>query len=70
MDKCNGRVTVVPDGLQAALGEQIYAYYMTIEDSGAPAFPYQPYCYRGDSDSGTMNQGGSAGPPSGEGPPP
>ena len=65
LDKCNGRVTAVPAELQDALGSQVYAYYMTQDSTGAPAFPYQPYCYRGDAESGNMS-----GPPSGGGPPP
>lgn len=69
LDKCNGRVTVVPSALQAALGEQIYAYYMTQDSTGAPAFPYQPYCYRGDAETGGMS-GPSGGGPGGDGPPP
>ena len=68
LDRCNGRVTAVPSNLQAALGEQVYAYYMTIEESGAPAFPYLPYCYRGDAESGTMSGGGNSGPPPSGGP--
>jgi hypothetical protein len=66
LDKCNGRVTVVPDALQDALGTDIYAYYLTQDSAGGPAFPYQPYCYRGDAESGEMT-----GPPEdGQGPPP
>ncbi|MBJ94744.1 MAG: hypothetical protein CMP23_09780 [Rickettsiales bacterium] len=49
LDKCNGRVTAVPAELQAAFGATTYAYYMTSDATEAPAFPYQPYCYRGDA---------------------
>ena len=66
LDECNGRITAVPSGLQAALGEEIYAYHMTIDASGLPAFPYQPYCYRGEftaSGSGTRPDSGPPGPP-------
>jgi hypothetical protein len=63
LDKCNGRVTVVPDELQAALGTEIYAYYMTVDESEGPAFPYLPYCYRGDVESGNMSGGTGGGPP-------
>ena len=62
LDKCNGRVTTVPENLQAALGEEIYAYYMTLDSDDVPSFPYQPYCYRGDA--GDSSSGGpSGGPP-------
>ena len=66
LDKCNGRVTVVPNDLQEALGTEIYAYYMTINEDNTPAFPYLPFCYRGDVDSGSM----SGGTGMGQGPPP
>jgi hypothetical protein len=49
LDKCNGRVSAVPDQLQAALGEEIYVYHMTLDENEYPSFPYQPYCYRGDA---------------------
>ena len=61
LDKCNGRVTAVPAEFQAAMGEEIYAYYMTVDSSETPAFPYQPYCYRGDA--GESMSGGPSGPP-------
>ena len=74
LDKCNGRITAVPDNYQDALGMEIYAYYMTVDDTENPAFPYLPYCYRGDVESGSSNGGGqSGGPPEGGqsgGPPP
>ena len=60
LDRCNGRVTAVPSELQDALGEEIYAYYMTLDESGEAAFPYQPYCYRGDISS---NGDIASGPP-------
>lgn len=53
LDKCNGRVSSVPSTLQDALGTEIYAYYTTIDESLHPAFPYLPYCYRGDAASGS-----------------
>ena len=66
LDVCNGRTTAVPESLQAALGTEIYAYYMTLDEAQAPAFPYLPFCYRGETASGS---GGSAGGPgSGQGP--
>ena len=63
LDKCNGRITSVPSNLQDALGSEIYSYYMTIDNDGLPAFPYQPYCYRGESQSGSMSTPPSGGPP-------
>lgn len=62
LDMCNGRVTAVPPALQAALGERIYAYYLTVDDAGEPAFPFVPYCFRG------AYEGGGGGPPGGGGP--
>lgn len=64
LDECNGRITAVPSALQAALGDEIYAYHMTVDADGGPAFPYQPYCYRGEVEttSGT-GPGPGAGPP-------
>ena len=53
LDKCNGRVSAVPDTMQTALGSEIYAYYTTIDEAQAPAFPYLPFCYRGDASSGS-----------------
>lgn len=53
LDRCNGRVSAVPDSLQNAFGSEIYAYYTTIDDSQNPAFPYLPFCYRGDASSGS-----------------
>ena len=64
LDKCNGRVTAVPESLQTALGNEIYAYYMTVDSDGVPAFPYQPYCYRGDAGN-SGSSGPQDGPPSG-----
>ncbi len=66
LDECNGRITAIPSELQEALGEEIYAYYMTLDDEGIPAFPYQPYCYRGDAtaDAGRGSDGGPPTPPS------
>ena len=63
LDKCNGRVTAVPSSMQAAFGEEMYAYYTTVDASEAPAFPYLPYCYRGDAASGTSQGPGNGGPP-------
>ena len=64
LDKCNGRVTTIPEAYQEALGEENYAYYMTVDESENPAFPYLPYCYRGDVQSGSANSGGPGnGPP-------
>lgn len=63
LDECNGRVTSVPIDLQAALGEEIYAYHMTFDEAGMPAFPYQPYCYRGEFTATASGPGSDAGPP-------
>lgn len=63
LDECNGRITAVPTALQAAFGEEIYAYIMTLDDAGMPAFPYQPYCYRGDAASAASGPGSDGGPP-------
>src|SRR5262249_17947454 len=49
---------VVPEALQAALGKTIYAFYFTLGADGKPAFPYMPYCFRGDY---TPMQGGMPG---------
>ena len=57
LDKCNGRITAVPENYQDALGTEIYAYYMTVDDAENPAFPYLPYCYRGNVESGSSNGG-------------
>lgn len=62
LDRCNGRVTAAPASLQAALGSEIYAYYMTLDSGENPAFPYQPYCYRGDAGE-TASGGPQGGPP-------
>ena len=59
-------MTVVPDTLQDALGTEIYAYYMTVDDTQAPAFPYLPFCYRGEAASGSDSSG--SGPGTGQGP--
>ena len=53
LDKCNGRVSAVPEWMQAALGSEIYVYYTTIDESQSPAFPFLPFCYRGDAASGS-----------------
>ena len=63
LDACNGRIAAVPPALQAALGAETYAYHMTLDDAGLPAFPYQPYCYRGDY----AVTGGGTGPGAGAG---
>jgi hypothetical protein len=59
LDPCNGRITAVPPEMQAAFGTEIYAYYMTLDNAGDPAFPYLPYCFRGEAE--TSSGGGSGG---------
>ncbi|MGB0589410.1 MAG: YHYH protein [Myxococcota bacterium] len=65
LDRCNGRETAVPPTLTSALGDRMYVYAMTLDADGAPAFPYLPFCYQGD----TVSAEGGSGPPSGGGPP-
>ena len=67
LDVCNGRTTAVPESLQAALGTEIYAYYMTVDEAQLPAFPYLPFCYRGEAASGSGSSGGGPGPGQGPG---